>query len=662
MQGSKLLCIRTAYLLIILCAFTSFTNNAYASIDFLALSPEQLLGAEVISASRQTETVARTPAAVFVITQDDIARAGVTSIADALRMAPGVEVAQGDSNSWAINIRGFNKGLANQLLVMIDGRTIYNPLFGGTYWDLQNLPLENIERIEVVRGPGGALWGANAVNGVINVITKKSSHTQGNLVVAGTGNYERGFVTAQHGGTLANDIAYRVYGQHFNRESFDASSGNDAGDTWHDNRVGFRIDQDDSFTVQGDAYVNDEDQLVSVPYFTPPFSTIRPDHLDSNGANILGRWKKNYDDSSQLSIQSYLDYTFRSQTTLLDKRVIFDTDSQFNLAQKGRHAIVLGGGYRLTYDDLGNTPILSFHPSSRSDNLFSVFMQDKIALVPESWFLTLGSKVEHNDYTGFEFQPNARLQWFPDDHQTWWGAISKAVRTPSRLERDINLNAGVFPGPIEFQLTANPDFRAERLIAYELGYRNQVTSDFSIDIATFYNNYNGLAAQAFQSFVLVNNGIDPAHFALTTTQRNLMAAETYGAEIATDWNVSKTWKVSAGYSFLKMFIHLSNDFTNQQAQEQESPQHQANIRSHWDLNDNWTLDTSAYAVSKLSGFRVPAYVRIDANLGWKIHDGIQFNLIGQNLLDRDHREFNNTTDLNAAEVPRSVFGKLTWNF
>jgi iron complex outermembrane receptor protein len=650
----------------------SFSGVGYAArtaeaADFLDLSPEQLLSAEVVSVSKRAESVAEAPAAVYVVTAEDIARAGITALPDALRMVPGVDVAQGDANSWAINIRGFNKGLANQLLVMIDGRTIYTPLFAGTYWELQNMPLENIERIEVVRGPGGTLWGANAVNGVINIITKKAGDTQGNLVSAGFGNYLEDSILGQTGGKIGEDAFYRVYAQHLNNGSFDTPQGRDAGDTRHDTRAGFRFDRGESFTLSGDVYVNGSDQLVSIPQLTSPYAVVHPDEMKSRGANILAHWNTAFADGSALSLQAYADYTRREQYILDDEEDILDLDAQYNFAPRGAHEFTIGGGYRLSHQDIENTPTLSFYPETDTYNLFNLFVQDKIALIPESLYLTLGSKAEHNDFTGFEFEPNARLQWFPDGRQTIWASASKAVRTPSPLERTIDEIAGDFPPtagfplPVEYELVGNGDFQSERLIAYEMGYRNQVAPNISMDLAAFYNDYNGLAAQELVSLAGVPAGA-PTYAVLMTTQDNLMSAETYGIEIAADWNVTPDWKLSGGYSLLKMALHLDNDFTGQQAQEDQSPQQMANIRSYWNIDRQWTLDTAVYYVDRLKAFDVPSYVRLDLNLGWRMNDNVQFNLIGQNLLEDSHREFGQAADLTATEIPRTVFGKITWRF
>jgi len=644
--------------------------------DVFDLSLEQLLNAEVVSVSKTKQTVEQSPAAVYVITAEDITRSGVTSIPDALRMAPGVDVAQQDNGTWDINIRGFNTGLANQLLVMVDGRTIYNPLFAGTYWELQNLPLEDIDRIEVIRGPGGTLWGANAMNGVINIITKKAQDTQGKLIRAAAGNSLQDSVLGQQGAKTADDAYYRVYAQHENDGPLHDPEGGEAFGSLRDSRTGFRYDHGDNLTVSGDAYVNTTDQLVSVPQFTAPWASVLNDEHDSQGANLLAHWKKNYDDGAQFSIQSYVDHTYRNQVVLSDEEDILDFDMQYNARQIGPHEIITGGGYRLTHSVAGNTSTLSIDPAVDNRSLFNSFVQDKIALVPDRWFLTLGSKVEHNEFTGFEIEPNARLQWFPDSQQTLWTAVSRAVSTPNPLESDLDSNAKVFApnslpapfhvnAPIEYNLVANRDFESEQLVAYEAGYRNKLTPTVSVDIAAFDNFYTRVAGQQSAGPGTAGFGVvlSPVIYGqLKTELANLMSGQTYGAEMATDWNVNSNWKLSAGVTWLEMSLQPGIGDIGPQYSAGQSPNYQANLRSYWNINKDWSFDTSAYYVDRLVAYNDPAYIRVDANLGWKIEPGIQLNLVGQNLMQADHMEYGNTTDLNAAEIPRSYYAKITCKF
>ena len=641
---------------------------AMAETNYFDLSPEQLLSADVISATKTQGTVEQTPAAVYVITAEDIIRSGVTSIPDALHMAPGVDVAQQGTGTWNVNIRGFNKGLANQLLVMIDGRTIYNPMFGGTYWELQNLPLEDIERIEVIRGPGGTLWGANAVNGVINIITKQAQDTQGRLIRAEAGNILQDSILGQIGGKTSDNSYYSVYAQHLNDGPMRSPQEGLSFNSLRDSRTGFRFDRDDSLTVSGDAYVNTTDQLFSVPLIAAPYAVIQNDEHNSQGANLLARWKKNYTDGSQLSLQSYVDYTQHNQALLNDQEDMFDFDAQYNLRPLGPNQFIMGGGYRLTHLSIGNSSMLSITPDNSNENLFNFFTQDKITLVPDRWYLTLGSKVEHNSFTGFEFEPNVRLQWFPDNRQTVWTSVSRAVRTPTPYETQINLLDAVFaPGgppfaladPLRFEVLANPHFKSEQLIAYEAGYRNQLTPAVSMDITAFDNFYTRIDALELASFGFVP-GADP-YFLLATTQNNHMTAQTYGVEVASDWQIKDNWKLSAGVSFLEMSLQLGPQYLAQYTSGQ-SPNYEGNLRSYWNINGAWSLDTIAYYVDRLQSFNTPAYVRLDANLGWKIKPGIRLNFAGQNLLHAKHMEYGSTADLSAAEVPRSLYAKITCNF
>jgi iron complex outermembrane receptor protein len=652
-------------------------HQAWAAESYFDLSPEQLLNAEVISASKKQETVAEAPAAVYVITQEDIARSGMTSVPELLRMAPGVEVARSDSNTWAISIRGFNQPMADKILVMIDGRTVYNPLVAGTYWEAQDVPLEDIERIEVIRGPGGALWGANAVNGVINIITKNAAQMQGNLVSGGGGNYEKNFLTARHGGTLGeNNAFYSVYAKETDRGTFDQVEGAaEPHDAWQDYRSGFRMDwgnaaSADTMSMHGDIYHVTSDQYNDTYSLTSPFSTIVPETVASNGSNFMEDWHHRFNDGSSFKIQSYIDYTERRQLLFQDRRATFDLDGQYNLKQMGAHELIIGGDYRVLTDDIGGSPQISFDPQQRTDIVPSVFVQDKITLQPEHWFLTLGSKLERNQYTGFEIQPDARLEWMPDTKQTVWTSVSRAVRTPDRIERDLDITNVVVgpnvlaPGfPAELVLTENKSFGAEDLIAYEAGYRRQITKDFSADLSVFANDYTNLQSLTVGTPFFVPAGIDPGHFVFPVTAVNQMTGETYGAELAANWKVRPDWKLSAGYTRLDMYLHAPLAAgTNQETEEGQSPKNQLNLRSYWNVNEAWTFDTAAYYVGRLEQGQVPAYVRVDANLGWNINQGLRFNLVGQNLLDGAHREFGSISDLNSSQVPRSVFGKLTWQF
>lgn len=648
---------------IILSIFSA--KHAIASVDYLDFNPEQLLSAKVISVSKKAETVANSPSAVYVVTNEDIIRSGVTNIPDALRMVPGVNVARTDSNSWAVSIRGFNSGLANKLLVLLDGRTIYNPVFGGVLWEAHDLVLEDIDRIEVVRGPGGTLWGANAVNGVINIITKHTVDTQGNLASVVYGNEERGIISARHGGSFGNDGSYRIYSKGFKRDSSGKPGGGDTYDEWDGVNSGFRADWSDQFTLQGNAYRNHTDQRRTHFSLVAPFTPIENQNIKYEGINLLGRWTDKHDDGSQLSIQSYIDWARRDEPiNFIDNRTTYDLEVQYNLSPWGTHEIITGVGYRFLADNEKGDENVSFSPKERHNSLYSAFVQDKITLAPEKWFLTLGSKFEHNEFSGFEVQPSARLQWHPVADQTIWAAVSKAVRTPTPIEEDLTSTLTVVNTPflIRGAFIPNDNFKSEELIAYEVGYRNQITSVLSADLAAFYNVYDHLSTVSvlLSDFSIVNNGIDPVHFFLPAQFRNDMKGQSHGFEAAMNWSVYPDLKISANYSYLHMSLKAVDP--TQESAEDNYPAHQVGARVSWNIYEDWTLDTSASYVDQLSGSNVGDYVRLDMNLGWKLNDNIKFNIVGQNLLDDANREFGSASDMNAGEIERSVFGRLTWTF
>lgn len=481
-----------------LLCLTCAAHGAWAAddaVDPFALSPEQLFDATVMSVSKTSEKLGDAPAAVYVLTSEDIMRSGATSIPEVLRLVPGMDVARGGSAAWSIGVRGFNSPLADKLLVLIDGREVYDPLFSGVYWDVQDTPLADIDRIEVIRGPGASLWGANAVNGVINIITKKASETKGALVSVVAGNSDHAIVTARYGGDLGEDIHWRVYGKYRDVAPEDSLTGVDPNDQWSEWRGGFRADTDpdgagNSFTLQGDAYRSDTGQLRTVPLFVAPFNVVEMEDITAQGGNLLGRWNRDLGDDSRLTVQSYFDYTQRDQLTLADKRTTFDFDAQYELPSFAWNKAIIGVRYRYTSDELDLTPIIFADKTTDSEQTYSGFVQDKITVIPDDLYLTLGSKFEHNDFTGFEWQPNGRLQWLIDDKQMAWAAVSRAVRTPSELERDLTvvtgvIPPGVFPIPVAVELTPSPNFNSEELIAYELGYRRQWTPMVQMDVTAF---------------------------------------------------------------------------------------------------------------------------------------------------------------------------------
>jgi len=504
---------------------------------------------EVSTVSRTTSTVGRSPAAVFVITNEMIRRSGATNIPDLLRMVPGLQVARIDANKWAVSSRGFNGRFANKLQVQIDGRTAYTPLFAGVYWSEFDTLLDDIERIEVIRGPGATVWGANAVNGVINIITKNAHDTQGVYVKVGGGTEERDFASLRYGGTIGERLSYRIYGKHFNRDAAFSPLG--AHDGWDFRRAGFRMDWDadpcgiDHVTFQGDYHDGRTGITQTVPTPGFPFQQAVTEDLSKSGGNLLARWTHTYSEDSDTSLQFFYDHSGFTAAAGGHHQDVYDIDFQHRFRCASRHRIVWGLGYRSV--EICQVPAftLALDPSDRRTDLYSAFFQDRVTLLEDELLFTVGCKAEHNDFTGGEFQPTARLVWSPTPRASGWAAISRAVRTPSFVESHNGrlLLPPVIPNtPTWPMLLANPNMLSEELLAYELGYRAQPSETFYWDLALFYNVYERL-----QSFRYVN---DPLVDPLTLQIGNDMNGETYGVELACSWEVTPRWRLSGHYAYL----------------------------------------------------------------------------------------------------------------
>jgi iron complex outermembrane recepter protein len=628
------------------------------------LTFDDLMNLEITSVSKKAQKVSEAAAAIFVITNQDLRRSGVTSIPEALRMVPGFQVTRIDASKWAITSRGFNGRFANKLLVLIDGRSVYTPLFSGVLWDIQDTLLEDVERIEVIRGPGATLWGANAVNGVINIITKQAKDTQGGLVTAGAGTKERGFGSVRYGAKLNDDTCYRVYAKYFDRDS-----GVDGVDNWHVVRGGFRIDWEpangNSLTLQGDIYDDKIGSRVSVASLTAPFARTLDGDRESNGLNLLTRWQHVISDTSDMTLQLYYD-RIEQNTIILDEiRDTFDIDFQHRFLLSERQNVIWGLGYRFISDDINNTFSMSFYPDSRDDNLFSAFVQDEIILVEDRLHLTLGSKFEYNDYTGFEIQPNARLMWTPHSQHSIWTAVSRAVRTPSRVNYDIRYNIQVFPLGSSLALNSligNRNFDSEELIAYELGYRVQLMDRLSLDIAAFFNDYDNLHTLEPGDY---ETSSSPPHLVIPYMADNKMEGETYGVELAANWQALNWWRLQAAYTYLQIQLHLAGDSECILAEkiEGESPHHQISFRSSMELFRDLEFDLWVRYADNLPSQDIGSYITLDARLSWRLFNDLELSVVGQNLLDSDHPEF--LSDMLATtltEVERSVYGKITWSF
>jgi iron complex outermembrane receptor protein len=665
--------IRRASYALCLVSMTASVWGQKPNIDLTTVALEDLMDIDVTSASKKEEKLFQTAAAIYVITQEDIRRSGLTSIPELLRMAPGLSVAQIDGNKWAITSRGFNNRYANKLLILIDGLSVYSPLFSGVNWVNQDLMLEDVERIEIVRGPGATMWGANAVNGVINITTKHTKETRGGLLTIGGGSEERGFGSLRFGGDMGKSAYYRFYAKYFDRGESVDFSGRPVIDRWNGLRGGFRIDwqatEKDSLTLQGDVYGGRADQRISLFFTLPPYTHVIGDRIKLAEGNVNAHWRRISSDRSDIAIRLNYDRTKREEATFGEGRNSFNVEFQHHLAAGKRQDMIWGLGYRVTSDHLTDRPSLSFNPRKRTDTLFSGFWQNEFMLAPKRLRLTLGSKLEHNNYTGFEVQPNIRLLCTPNDRHTIWAAVSRAVRTPARIEDDIQAPYQVLPEtgglPNVVTVFGNRGIKSEILIAYELGYRVRLVTDLSLDVATFYNSYRRLSTAIFGEPYFSSTPLPP-RVVIPLIFNNRLRGESYGAELVANWNVWSHWKLSGGYSFLRLQLHPyagSPLPLTAESAEGDSPRHQIQLHSQLRLLHNLEFDAALYRVSRLFTGSIPGYTRLDARLGWRLRDSIDLSLGLQNLLDPRHPEFGETY---LGETPtqreRGIYGKLTWRF
>ncbi|MEO7144603.1 MAG: TonB-dependent receptor [Bryobacteraceae bacterium] len=589
-------------------------------------------------------------------------------------MVPGLDVAQINTNSWAVSARGFNDKYANKLLVLVDGRSVYSELYSGTEWDVQNPMLEDIDRIEVIRGPGATVWGANAVNGVINIITKSSKDTQGALAVAGAGATERGFGEFRYGGQLGSSGYYRAYAKTFDRSPLGGAGGGSTEGDWSGVRGGFRMDWNasprDVLMVEGDSYSSGLHRTIDSLTLMAPFDGTRAGRAQSDGATLLTRWRRRLANGSETVLQISYEHSGRQELFAAPALDIVDADFQDTMPVGKRNSIVWGVGYRFTGLQVAGHGGMPFPTQSRQDNLFDAFVQDEIGLAPETLTLTVGSKFEHNPFSGFEVQPSARLAWTPGARQTLWAAVSRAVRTPSVTDTGIDLIAAVVPGPggLPAVVTAhgNPDFHSEDLEANELGYRLQPSSRVSVDVAAFFNSYTNLRSVELDAPYFIATPA-PGYLVVSSEFGNQVSARTYGVELSANVKLAGWWRLSPGYTWLKMVPSTSagsQDITTVTGLAHGSPQHQFQIRSYLDLPWRLEFDASVYSVGGLPAQSIPGYVRSDARLGWRATPRVELSIAGENLLNGAHLEFFIPEELDALplESRRSVYGKVTWQF
>jgi iron complex outermembrane receptor protein len=639
------------------------------------MSLEDLMNIEVTSVSKKKESVADAPAAVTVIDQDDIARSGLTTIPDLLRLVPGMDVARINSYSWAVSTRGLNNQFDGNLLVLQDGRSLYTPIDGGVVWDTVDYVMQDLDRIEVIRGPGATLWGSNAVNGVVNITTKDAQDTQGWLV-SGLGSNDDSSLSARYGGKIAGDTFYRVYFKGKYDNGFpDTTPGlqqTDTADNWYSGRGGFRIDKHasdaDTFTLQGDLANDQARQPTAVPVATPPFSQNTVWNRSDTTGNMLGRWTHRVDQDSEFSLQIYYDYLASSQGPEFLSQNTEDVDFNDHFSLGNRNQITWGAGYRAYQIHTNDAYPLTFTPTSQFRNLYNIFLQDTIALRPDRLSLTLGSKLEHNDFSGFQLEPSARLLWTPDKQNSVWSSVSRATQTPSlastgvqgTLARfEVPNGAGGF-APAAATISGNPDFDSEKLVAYEVGYRLQPTKRMSIDLSTYYNNYTSMESSERQATRPGSTVIFPTVFG------NGIQGDTYGGEIAANLQVTDAWRLAASYSLLHATFERSpgsNDTTTAAADAGSAPRNQAQLHSYLDITRRLHFNASVYYTGTVQEFNVPSFVSADLNLMWEPRDGMEVTAGVSNLLQNRHHEYGVLGGQGYPdEVPRTFFIEASYRF
>jgi len=648
----------------------AFSSQAIAQtkVDLTDASLESLLNLEVTSASRKEQKISETTSAVYVITQEDIARSGFTSVPEVLRLAPGLSVARISGNTWAITARGFTDRFSNKLLVMIDGRPVYSPVFSGVYWDIQDLPLEDVERIEVIRGPGATMWGANAVNGVINVITKDSASTKGALLSTVAGTEDRSLDTARYGAALGVSGSYRIYSRYTDRAPLFNSDGSRGVDSSSFLSGGFRTDWKagkDSVTVSAETYGGTFDGFQSGFATTPPYNFVYSARTPVSGGNAVAHWERAFSKTSGLAVQTYFTADNRNDTRVNVHERSMGIDLQYHFALGHRQSAMWGAAYHRMGDDAQGTNLVSFDPERWHGSLYNAFFQDDIQLA-NSVRITAGIKAEYQTFGGFAPEPNLRLLWKLSTRSSMWAAASRAVRTPSRQDQDIVASLAAVPandGSVSVvTLFGGPNGISETLAGYETGYRYQQSNRFSLDLTGFYNRYHNLRTE--EPGQPYPSGSTPSYTVIRLTFANKMAGVSFGGEASATLRLTSLWKLTGAYTQLWMNLHpYSTSLDTTSASDVgDVPHHQFQVHSAIDLPHRWQFNSAMYFTGRLADLAVARYTRVDANLSRQFGESLSIGVFLQNALKERRAEYANDNGTIASETPRSVYLKLTWRY
>lgn len=647
MNGSRYVHRFRELLLLIPIAFLCFQASAqesFTSDDLKKLTVDQLMNIEVTSVSRRSEKLTEVPSAIQVVSGDVIGRSTATNIPDALRLAPNLQVAQFNSFAWMISARGFNSLFANKLLVMIDGRSVYTPLFGGVYWDVQSVLMEDIDRIEVISGPGGTLWGANAVNGVINIVTRHTRETQGLYVSGAGGTLLQDHAAIRYGGKMGDKVSYRVFVQHADRDHTILEDESENRDKWGFSQAGMRIDWDVSersdFSMQSNFYRGE----ALTQGGAPPGDTLSSTY---DGQNALAKWKYRFSSRSELVVQGYYDRTWRRDppSTISSELTTYDLDIHHRFELDDTHSILWGAGYRRGNDRSDNsTDFVGFVPPHLDMDLYSAFIQDEITIVPERLRFTVGSKFLHNVYTGFEFQPSLRGVWLPGSGHAVWAAVSRAVRTPSRFDVDYRIPVYDLPPDIP-HVAGGPNFDSEKVIAYEAGYRINPFTDLTLSMALFYNRYDDLYS------------VETVPGTAVVEIQNGMEGESHGFELSGTWQIIDWLRLRGGYTYFDKSIRNKPGHSFDPSYAGYDPNHQFLLHFLSDLPANFQADLVARFVDSLPESQilglaeVPAYFNLNVRLAW-MYRKLELSVNGQNLLGQTNREYATN------KIPRNIYGKI----
>ncbi|MBN2011604.1 TonB-dependent receptor plug domain-containing protein [candidate division KSB1 bacterium] len=659
------------------------------STNILDLPIERLLNLEVVVSTplKKNMKLHEATTAIFVLTGDEIQRSGYRSIPEALRLVPGIQVARIDANKWAVSSRGFNGIFTNKLLVLIDGRSVYTPLFSGVFWDSQDILMEDIDRIEVIRGPGASTWGANAVNGVVNVITKHSRQTQNGFLHLGFGSEEPGFGELRYGDKFGEYGTYRVYSKFNRRNNLVRLDGTPGADRWHTFQNGFRADWNisdaDFLSMQGDVAFGTIGQMYSVIQQTPTLNFMAYDGTATTGiGNVIGRWEHDFSNTNNTILQCYIDHYQRDDVTLSGKINTYDIDFLHNLTIGEYHQIIWGTGYRFTQDDLDNTNVMWFTPSAKTTSILSMFVQDEIKLYSDRFHMTLGSKFERNDYTGWEIQPNIRMHVQLSRNQTLWAAVSRAVRTRSRAEDGLHAYTDVIQLPLNHRwwlsMNGTESFKSEELLSHEIGYRNQISSRIFMDVALFYNKYDHLRTYEPNAFKAGPVG-DNLNFEIPLFFSNNMYGNSRGGEIVIDFSLTNWWRIYSAYSYLRIKMYLDEAALAKnplypyikatpiadlaKGTEGESPRHQFVLHQSLEISDNLHMDAFLRYVDTLLKLDVPSYINADISFHWQYAKNLGFSVVGQNLLHTQVMEWDPSyAQISGSLNQRGLYGSVQWSF